>query len=517
MSMQVYTAAALSASAWPEPFETAYQMQPGYGPSVPGARRPDISYCERLLIASVVNLWAARPRGMITWLAEVHRTTRQTIYDIGAHWDRRRAAPSAAPPAAPTPTVEAPAPISDNRFARAVLTLRFPGGTSLRPMEACLDELLGETRSPTWLSIFLNGGGERAGRVLDGADWSAVTPFIATRDEKFYDDRAYLLTTEPKSLAVVSGHVEDGVDGDRWAVSLALDQDKTGHAIQGLAEDAATWYPASVKEAAALLGTPYLMPVQKDVYHVQSQARQTLTDLERTALDKLAAAEKQATRHPSGLWHISKGCFDTWKAAHAAADAALERAQALHFWVECLHDAFEVVELGTGAIRDAETAHWYLAEILTALDTIDDQRARSLAKYVRQQQHQLFTFHEWLDVDLATWRRSAAEHFGDGEVVLLFERTVARGWRLHRAVTNGQRRLRRAARRAEAEVAGLCQHDCRAHRLALELTALLEAVVRTSSASECINSLLAHFLWTKRHFPDRLSAQRFLNLLERYS
>ena len=90
---------------------------------------------------------------------------------------------------------------------------------------------------------------------------------------------------------------------------------------------------------------------------------------------------------------------------------------------------------------------------------------------------------------------------------------MARAWRLQRGVTNGARQLRHAARRAQAEVDGLCQHDPRARRLALELTALLEAVVRTSSAVECINSLLAHFLWTKRSFPDRHSAQRFLYLL----
>jgi hypothetical protein len=195
MSMQVYTAAALSPSAWPEPFESAYQVQPGHGPSVPGARRPDITYSQRLLIASAVNLWEDRPRGMITWLAEVYQSTRQTIYDIGAHWDQRRAVPDAAsaPLAAPAPTREEPSRITHNRLARGALTLRFPGGTSLRAMEACLDELLGTARSPQWSSILLAEAGELAGRVLAEADWSAVGPFIATRDEKFFDHRAYLL------------------------------------------------------------------------------------------------------------------------------------------------------------------------------------------------------------------------------------------------------------------------------------------------------------------------------------
>ena len=515
--MEMYSTLAFSPSAWPEPMESVYQALPASGPVPRNARRRDIRLGDRLFMGAVLAIPRRWRYGAVTWLADVYCTSRQTVYDIagnvhGAVGHAPAAAPAEVPPAT-TPIKDEAAPITHNQLARAALTLRFPGGTSLRPMETCLEELLGTARSPAWLSIFLSEAGERAGRVLDEADWSAVKPFIATRDEKFFHDRAYLLTVEPQSMAVVSGHVEDGVDGDRWAVSLALDQDRIDHAIIGLAEDAAKWYPSSLTEAAALLDTPHLMPVQKDVFHVLARARQTLTDLERTALKKLATAEKKATRHKSGMWLIRKGQFDSWEAAHAAADAALDRAQALHVWVDCLHDAFEVVELGSGAIRDAETATWYLEQILSALETIDDQRVRSLAGYIRHEQHQLFTFLEWLDVGLAPWRQSAAEHFGDPDLALLFERAVARTWRRHQGVTNGQGNLRRAARLAQAEVDRLCHHDGRARRLALELTALLEVVVRTSSASECFNSLLAHFLWTKRSFPDRLSAQRFLNLL----
>ena len=111
------------------------------------------------------------------------------------------------------------------------------------------------------------------------------------------------------------------------------------------------------------------------------------------------------------------------------------------------------------------------------------------------------------------WRRRAREHFGDAEVTELFERAVARSWRIQRAITNGRHCLHNAADRAEAEVASLCQNDGRAACLALELTALLEEVVRTSSASECLNSLSNHFLVTKRSFPERLTSQRFFNLV----
>jgi hypothetical protein len=204
-------------------------------------------------------------------------------------------------------------------------------------MAVCLDELLGMSRSPAWLSSFFNEVGRRAGQTIDRADWSAVVPFIATRDEKFFNDRAFMLTIEPASLTIVSGHVEEGIDAERWAVSLGLDQLKTGGAILGLAEDAANWYPASLVGAASLVGTPWLMPVQKDVFHVLRRTRQTLTDVERIALAKLTAAERKATRRGK-RWHIHD--LKGYAAAHQAADAALEVAGVnrrlkvvlRHFW-----------------------------------------------------------------------------------------------------------------------------------------------------------------------------------------
>jgi hypothetical protein len=47
---------------------------------------------------------------------------------------------------------------------------------------------------------------------------------------------------------------------------------------------------------------------------------------------------------------------------------------------------------------------------------------------------------------------------------------------------------------------------------AQRLIALLDAVVRTTAASENINSILKPMLWVHRHFANRQAAQRWLNL-----
>lgn len=509
--MTVYTSQALSPSAWPALMETVYQALPASGKVPAGARRPGITQADRLFASAVVAIPREERYGAVTWMAQAFATSRQTIYDIAASTQRRlEVMPAPAQDRSVVVAIPHAPAVTGTAVARGALTLLFPGGVTLRPMRVCLDELLGEPRSPAWLCTHFNQAGRRAGEVLAAADWSAMAPFIATRDEKFFDGRAYLLTIDPKSLTVVSGHVEDGVDSECWGVSLALDQLKTGGAIIGLAEDAANWYPASLAAAANLAGSPWLMPVQKDVFHVLDRAYQTLTDVERLALGKLATAEKMAKRRQSGLWVIRD--LAGYKAAHQAADAAVQVAQDVHFWVHCLHDALELVEPRSGEIRDPDTAGWYLDEILAGLATIDDRRVTKLAAYITNQKAQLFTFLGWLDVALAPWRTQADTHFGDRELVQLFERAVARAWRLRHAADTGARRLRRAAQRAEAHVASLCQHDPGATYLAGELAAILEMTVRTSSASECVNSVLELYIDAHKSFQGRVSAQYFLNL-----
>lgn len=61
-------------------------------------------------------------------------------------------------------------------------------------------------------------------------------------------------------------------------------------------------------------------------------------------------------------------------------------------------------------------------------------------------------------------------------------------------------------------MASLCQHDNAAAYLAGELAAILEMTVRTSSANECVNSVLELYINAHKSFQGRISAQIFLNL-----
>lgn len=505
----VYTMTAPEAIAWPEPIETVVQAQQrrvGRGGGSPGARREDITLSMRLLIGSVVRM-PQRPYGLITWLAEHYATTRQTIYDIG-EWVEKQVEP-----AEEMEVLGGRAKLEPdrNKLSRSALTLMVPGAMPLRPTEDSLAEILGKTRSFGWLCELVDEAGQRAGALLAQADWTKSTNLIVARDELYFSDLAWFLTVDTQSLAILSGHVEQGADKESWGLSLALDAERTDHGILGLVEDAATYFPASVGVAKDLLNAGTGMAVQKDVWHLLRRAEQIVVDAERLAFKALEAAEKKAQRDPKLGWWVIRD-HKGWQDAHAKADRAIERADNLGLAVKLLHQALAIVDPATEDILDRDTAAWYLELIIDHLRSLDWKPAGKLATSIQNQMPALLCFHDWLEIEAPSWRATCLTHLGDPDLVSYFERAVVRAWRLRRELTNGHSQRRGAARAAKAHVLALCQADKEGRLLADKLDAILEAVVRTSSAVECVNSLLRAFLWARRSFKNRSTAQNWLNL-----
>jgi hypothetical protein len=260
----------------------------GGPPAPPGYKLRHLGVTERLLIGAVVN-WPLRPWGAITDLAGLFQTSRPTIYAIGERAREimfprpgGRPAKSGVVLALPTPAGDAPTvAVTDSRIKRTLLTCLLPGGVIIRPMQDCLEAALDQTRSVGFLSEFINEAGRRAGEILDNIDFSPLGEVIIARDETYFDGLTFLVTVEPRCLVIISGHVEAGCDAETWGVSLAIDHQTRGLRIMGLAEDAARYYPCSLREAELSV------PVQKDVWHPMNKATQTVTDLERIALRKL--------------------------------------------------------------------------------------------------------------------------------------------------------------------------------------------------------------------------------------
>jgi hypothetical protein len=381
----------------------------------------------------------------------------------------------------------------------------------LRPALKCLEALVHQRRSIGWLTGLVDEAGARAGAVLAAADWSGAERLIVSRDELFMGHLAWLLTVDTASHAILSGHVVTEVDAETWALSLALDADKIGGRIEALAEDGAKCYPLSVRLVESLLGRPFRPDIRKDHWHLLRQARRTLKDADRIALKPLETAERKASHVRPGLLKIRD--FAGWEEAHARAERSIATADTIRAVVQLLPEVLGLVDWRTDQILDRSTAEWYLTAMVADLRHTSSDMAETLAGSVERQISRLVGFHDRLDLDLKTWRRAAADHFTEPQLVALFESAVARAWRLERAVTNGQRQHRDRAQRAAAYVQALCHADVDAHYLADCLHSLLDGTVRTSAASENVNSILRAYLWGRRHFRDRRTAQNWLNLL----
>jgi len=516
--MLLYRQTASPATLWPEPIERVWQMLPGGWERDGRFKRPDITISDRLFIGATVNIpRGQRPWGVITWLADAFRTSRQTIYTIGERtregllstngwYGQEEETPPVAPPSSEVPTIA----VTEERLKRTILTLVLPGGVPLRPMQECLQVAFDISPSLGFLSQLINQAGRRAGQILDEIDYSPLGEIVLARDETFFDDLAFLVAVEPHSHVLLSGDVEEGCDGETWGVRLAMDHGTRGLRIVGLAEDAARYYPGSLQEAASLLGEEFSVPVQKDVWHVLARAGQTVIDVERMALRKLGQAEAQGQALEGAPW--DEAAFYAWADADEEAEALVAQSSELRFWVGCLYDALEIVDWRSGEIRDREINQWLLDETIQGLRQLDHPRIRSLVTYLEGQRQELLTFLDWLEVRMIPWQRWSARVFPDEGERSFFQATVARAWRLSRALVNGHAWFRQAAEEAQALLDELIADHPEAHALAEELLTILEGVIRTSCATETVASILKPYLWVKRSFQSRETAQNWYNL-----
>ena len=497
--MIVHTQAANPAVLWSEPMETVWQMFPGGVELLARFKRPDITIPDRLFIGAVVSLPRSQRWGAISWLAGVYHISRETVYTIGKRaYEGLLFLPQLHPPSG-TPVVVAvpdssPVPlvaVTENRLRRTLLTFLLPGGVTIRPMQDCLDAAFDLTRSVGFISELINEDGRRAGEIVDRIDFSPLGEVVLARDETYFDDLAFSLSVEPCHHVITGGYVEEGCDAERWGVALQLDQSR-GLQIIGLSEDGHRCYPASLREAELSV------PVQKDVWHAGSCPSDGHRLGAHRAEGSGTGREARKTAPSSGLErgtvrNLGRG------GGNSRAPGRVERPTPLLVRLPVRRTG--VVDWRSGEIRDREINQWLLEETIASLRQLDHPRVRALV-----------TFLDWLEVLLIPWQRRLRRTIADPQEQVFFQAAVARAWRLSRAVTNGHTSLRTAADDAQALVVELIADDAVRHELAEQLLTILERVIRTSCAAETVNSVLKPYLWVKRSFQSRETAQNFLNL-----
>ncbi|NHZ72084.1 MAG: hypothetical protein GWP17_03250 [Aquificales bacterium] len=506
--MIVYNQYEDTVTHWPEPIEQSWQMLPAVSTKLPrspiagelASKMPHLGLADILFLAAVVHV-PQRPYGAITWVADFYRISRVSVYKLGERVASRLTKP--------TELLSLPEPVeketvSKAKIDRTILTSLFPGNASIRPTIAILKEALDTLRSVGYISDLRLEAGQRAGAVLSRIDYTPLGPLIALRDETFFQGRPMLLLIDPISTVIVAAYVCSDRQSDTWALVLLMAEEQ-GVALTGLTEDMAKMYGKSLKLAGMAA-----KPQQKDVWHLERDGATIRRSLERAAYREMAKVidlEKQL---------LKKWDDDLFEEKYIPAVAKEMAAIACHdqfeTWLTYLHDALALVDIGSGEIRDPATSQWFLEEILTGMEQIEQKQVKKFAKTLRNHQPQLLTFLDWTAAALADYDARLTACIPDAQARLQFIQAVARSWLLDQMLINGHRQWRAEAQKAASLVNSVTDTDGVLAEFALSLRQILDASGRTSSLIEAINSLLKPFFRNRKGFKNQETMQAFLNL-----
>jgi hypothetical protein len=494
----------------------AWFVQPGR------AQRPDVTLFDRLEIAR--RYWdPERSWGEVIRLTEEYDLSRRSIYDIkdriamffrphlpGPVAGLKQLSSGVAGTVSLADESEVWLPEEVKRLAgRLILTIVFPGGATMRPLEDILAEVpqLGCSDSTIWRKV--NQAGAKASQILRQVDFGEVSvpKVLVAIDETFFDGRPIFFVVEPISLAICGFHVP--ADGNRAAITwvpflLVLKEDQ--HLpIAGGAADGATAYPGTFESLLERNDQ-----LQEDVFHTERDLHALRRKLENSTYRAFQTEYQAADQYQK------EGTAET-QTKLAQAQAESRRLATCHdaFAEYCtwVVDAFEIVDLNSGEIRDHQLNEWLLDAAIAAMADLDHPEVVKMSEHLHQHKPRLLTYLNWLDEQLPPLQADLHAYLNDPDLEKVVLRAVARHWRLEHEVQSHQRRaFRPALARAKQEMALWIEGDPFLEQWAEQLHTLLESTLRASSAVENINSIFKPLVNRKKHFANPDTAHNFVAL-----
>ena len=484
-------------------------------------QRPDVTGYDRLEIAQRVKdserLW-----GEVTDLAQKYNLSRPTIYDIGERvsvlFEPRKPGPMPCIkrllPCGGTDCeteAEGPSPEEEKRMRnRLILTSLFPGGVTMRPMEEILEETpLVKSISATTIWRFVNREGPKAYLILNQVDYANVClPVVwVDVDETFFDGRPILFAVEPISLSICGFHVPS--DGDRssytWGPLLLILQEDQHLDIQWGVGDAATPYPSTFE--AVLEQKDHF---QEDIFHPLRDMQTLRRKLENGAYRTFATEYKVEAKHQK------ENTLETQESLGQAKTESLDQAElhdSFEEYISWVSDAFEIVDLRSGEIRDREINGWLLDEAIAGMAQLNHPDVVKMSERLKNHKKRLLLYLDWLETRLLPLQADLHAYLDDLELEKALSQIVARYWYLQHQVESMQNRaFRPAMELAEQELAILIEGDAFLKQWSQEMFTLLELVQRASSAVENINSIFKPLVTRKKHFASSDTALNYVAL-----
>lgn len=485
-------------------------------------QRPDVTLADRLEIAR--RFWdEERLRGTPFDLAKEYTLSRMSIYNIANRmkliFQARLPGPVAGLKKALSATEKEESQSEKEHLwtkdeaerlrGRLILTGLFPGGMPLRPLEDMVGEVPGVGCSDSTIGRRIEQAGVKADEILRGIDFSQVSEVgvIPAIDETFFDDYPVLFVVEPRSMAICDFHIPDDKSrtADTWATFLLLLKEDRGLNIIGGLGDAATAYPPAFK---ILLEKD--KKFREDHFHTVRDGQTLVRKLENSAYrafkaeyQAVAQDEKQGT--DKSRQNLVRARAESLRLAEAY-DAFAEYAT----WVA---DALQIVDLTSGEIRDGQTNFWLLDEAIAAMAQVNHKEVVKMSQRLKEHKTPLLAYLDDLDEELPQLQTELQAYLQEPALAQVVLRAVARHWRLLHEVNSNQRgNFRKALDYAQQEADLWIASDPFLEKWTKRLHALLDGVLRTSSAVENINSIFKPLVHRKKHFASADSAHNFVAL-----
>ena len=176
-----------------------------------GTRRDDITGMERAQIAIQI-LPPNRPHGLVTQLADSHRVSRQTIYQIAAAGKALLETDLQPGRHGPYPA-EKGVRVDRNRLGRSTVVLTEVG-VSQRDIGFCLQEMLDTHLSAGWVNAELSRRERMAAAV--NASWQPTATETLSGDEIYSNGNPNLLLVGNESLYIYALTRQPTCDGETW-------------------------------------------------------------------------------------------------------------------------------------------------------------------------------------------------------------------------------------------------------------------------------------------------------------
>jgi hypothetical protein len=453
-------------------------------------RREDLTLTSRLRIASQVSLFPKH--GAVSQISCKYNVSRQFIYVLKKDFEEMCASLFNVEHAKNED-------LKKKTSLAWILSLRLEGKCPIEGISSILKRFNLPYNSVGFISERLNSIGSKQREILEVCEEAVRVVFCS--DEIFSKGAAILLTVDPISLAILKIELSENRKGETWEShwsSLLAE----GYIPVSLCNDEGTGMASAQKK---LLPT---IERQSDTFHAVAHRLGAYKErFEKAALSSIAQEyDCERLLENAKTDKVYEKRFDTYSTAKSKAYAGIVKSDMFTFLYHCLLEAFNIFD-DYGNLINANEA---LADFDTAIEmmkSLGDSEISKELKSIETCKPNLFQFRAVAQQTMSELSASIAPD-------LL--KPICLAWQAHKNANKAKNTDRKnSLKRKEQHI--LTQLEYTMPHISIQQSkqiayAKLDKIVQSSSAVECVNSILRPYLNASKN----QITQPTLNLIAKY-